>query len=341
LKLAAETASSFGRYAEAAEFRTKLAADNPEDYANRVELARLLAAGGKFEDGAAQLASIIGDRNAPRAMRWQAVWVAPEVAGERKEMWASLAQSSGADGSMDEEMAAALKARELSAEGRASEAADALKRVAADDPNPLLEFFLGLIDEQSDRADEAAEAFNVAYSSQANDEVSAAFGADEESALRKLIRLHVKAGRPLAALKLAALDTELSSSAGAGVAGREGVEKGVDGSDVESDESGNDAGASVGVAAGAANFRTLDERARLRRDASAAELLGLLSAAAEQVNDYDKAVEFERARLSRLAGGGERRASQERVARLDSLRKAKADAQRPTLVVDSSTVAQR
>ena len=341
LKLAAETASSFGRYAEAAEFRTKLAADNPEDYANRVELARVLAAGGKFEDGAAQLASIVGDRNAPRATRWQAVWVAPEVVGSRKELWASLAQSSGAGGTADEEMVAALKARELSAEGRASEAADALKRVAADDPNPLLEFFLGVLDEQGDRAAEAAEAFNVAYRSQANDELSAAFGSDEESALRKLIRLHVKAGRPLAALKLATLDTELSSNVGAGVAGREGDEKGVDGSDVESDESGNDAGASAEAAVAAASFRTLDERARLRSGASAAELLGLLSAAAEQVNDYDKAVAFERARLSRLAGGGERRASQERVARLDSLRKAKADAQRPTLVVDSSTVAQR
>jgi tetratricopeptide (TPR) repeat protein len=340
LKLAAETASSFGRYAEAAEFRTKLAADNPEDYANRVELARVLAAGGKFEEGAAQLASIIGDRNAPRATRWQAVWVAPEVIGERNELWASLAHDLGADGTADEEMTAALKARELSAEGRAAEAAEALKRVEADDPNPLLEFFLGVLDEQSDRADEAAEAFNVAFRSQANDEVSAAFGSDEDSALRKLIRLHAKAGRPLAALKLATLDTELSSNAGAGVAGREGDEKGVDGSDAESDESGNDASAPA-ASTDATSFRTLDERAGLRSGASAAELLGLLSAAAEQVKDYDKAVAFERARLSRLAGGGERRASQERVARLDSLRKAKADAQRPTLVVDSSTVAQR
>ncbi|HZT60355.1 MAG TPA: tetratricopeptide repeat protein, partial [Pyrinomonadaceae bacterium] len=338
LKLAAETASSFGRYAEAAEFRLSLAAEKPDDYANRVELARVLAAGGKFEDGAAQLASVIADRDAPRASRWRAVWVAPEVAGDRKELWASLAQSPGASGAADEEMAAALKARELWAGGRASDAAEILKRVAADDPNPLLEFFLGALYEQSDRADEAADAFNVAFRSQASDEISAAFGADEESALRKLIRLHVKRGRPLAALKLATLDTELSG--GAGVAVGEGVEKNVDAGEDESKETNSDTGASAETA-GAASFRTLDERARLRSGASDAELLGLLSAAAEQLNDYDKAVEFERARLSRLAGGDARRVSRERVARLESLRKSKAEAQESPLVVDSSTVAQR
>jgi cellulose synthase operon protein C len=333
LKLAAETASSFGRYAEAAEFRLRLAADSPGDYANRVELARVLAAGGKFEDGAAQLASIVADRDAPRAMRWRAVWVAPEVFGGREQLWASLAQSAGAD----VEMAAALKARELSAEGRAPEAAELLRPVADADPNPMLEFFLGVLEEQGRRTDEADEAFDAAFRSQADDEVSTAFGADEESALRKLIRLRVAAGRPLAALKLATLDKELLS--GAGVAGGEGVEKKVGVSDEENDGS-SDAGASAETTAGAASLQTLDERTSIRRSASATELLGLLSEAAERLNDYEKAVEFERARLSRLAGGGEQRASRERVARLVALRKS-VGAQKPPLVVDSSTVAQR
>jgi tetratricopeptide (TPR) repeat protein len=332
LKLAAETASSFGRYAEAAEFRLRLAADSPGDYANRVELARALAAGGKFEEAAAQLASIIADRDAPRAMRWRAVWVAPEVVGGRGQLWASLAQKLGAD----VEMSAAVKARELSAEGRAPEAAELLRPLAAADPNPLLEFFLGVLDEQSRRPDDADEAFDAAFRSQADDEVSTAFGAGEESALRKLIRLRAAAGRPLAALKLATLDKELLS--GAGVAGGEGVEKKVGAGDDENDE-GSDASASD-VTAAAASLQTLDERTSIRRSASAADLLGLLSAAAERLNDYDKAVEFERACLSRLAGGGERRASRERVARLVALRKS-VEAQKPPLVVDSATVAQR
>jgi tetratricopeptide (TPR) repeat protein len=328
LRLAAETAGSFGRYAEAAEFRLKLSGEKPDDYANRVELARVLAAGARREEAVAQLASIISDRHAPRTLRWQAVWVAPEITGGRKELWASLVQDTSAGGPADEEMAAALKARELSTDGRAAEAADLLQRVATDDPNPLLEFFLGVLDSQSGRTDDAAAAFTAAFRSQANDEVSSAFGADEESALHGLIRLHISAGRPVAALKLAALDAELVSRTSENVAGREGVD--ANEGTLTSNEATPDG----------TGLRTLEERARQRRDASAAELLGLLSAAAEQVEDYDKAIEFERSRLGRLAGEDERVASRERIARLVSLRKEKANAQGPPLVVDRSLVAQ-
>jgi tetratricopeptide (TPR) repeat protein len=339
LKLAAEVAGSFGRYAEAAEFRLKLSAEKPDDYANRVESARLLAASGRLEEAASQLASVIGDRNAPRAIRWQAVWVAPEVTGNRKELWASLAQSSGASGAADEEMNVALKARELSAEGRAAEASELLRRIAADDPNPLLEFFLGVLDSRCGRADEAAEAFAVAFRSQANDEVSTAFGADEESALRRLIRLNVSAARPLAALKLAQLDTELAGDASGNVADGEGDVENEGGVENEAEVENEVALKSIETTKDEAVYRTLEERAESRKEASSSELLGLLSVAAEQLRDYDKAVEFERSRLGRLAGADERRASRERSARLVSLRKAKRESPGPPLVVDGSTVA--
>jgi tetratricopeptide (TPR) repeat protein len=339
LKLAAEVAGSFGRYAEAAEFRLKLSAEKPDDYANRVESARLLAAGGRLEDAAAQLASVINDRNAPRAMRWQAVWVAPEITGGRKELWALLAQSSGANGAADEEMAAALKARELSSEGRVAEASELLRRVAANDPNPLLEFSIGVLDSQDGRADEAADAFTSVFRAQANDEALTAFGADEDSALRGLIRLHVNAGRPLAALRLAKLDTELAGDAGGNVADGEGDVENEGGVENEDDVENKVALKSIETTKGGAVYRTLEKRAESRREASSSELLGLLSVAAEQSKDYDKALEFERSRLSRLAGVDERRASRERIARLVSLRKANGEAPGPPLVVDGSTVA--
>jgi tetratricopeptide (TPR) repeat protein len=324
LRLAAETAGTCGRFALAAEFRLKLSVEKPDDYTNRIELARVLAADGRREEAVAPLASIISDRHAPRAMRWQSVWIAPEVTEGREELWALLARSLGV--SADEEMTVALKARELTAEGRAAEAADILKRAANDDPNPLLEFFLGVVAAQGGRAAEAADAFTSALRSQASEEFSTAFGADEESALRRLIRLHISAGRPLAALRLAALDKELASSAG--VDARDGV---------NTDDA---ASAPDAETPSAVSFRTLKERVDARRAASASELLGLLSAAAERVKDYDKALEFERSRLGRLAGEADKRASRERVARLVALRKQEAEARRPALVVDRSTVAQ-
>ncbi|MFL6332864.1 MAG: tetratricopeptide repeat protein [Pyrinomonadaceae bacterium] len=313
LRLAAETAGAGGRFTLAAEFRLKLSVEEPDDYANRIELARVLVAGGRREEAVAQLASIISDRHAPRAMRWQSVWIAPEVTDGREELWALLARGLGVPA--DEEMIVALKAKELMTEGRAAEAADILKRAANDDPNPLLEFFLGVVAAQGGRAAEAADAFTSALRSQAGEGLLSAFGADEESALRRLIRLHISAGRPLAALRLASLDKELASGASADAR-----------DDVNTDD--------------AASFHTLKERADARRAASASELLGLLSAAAERVKDYDKAIEFERPRLGWLAGEADKRASRERVARLVALRKQEAEARRPALVVDRSTVAQ-
>lgn len=322
LRLAAETAAAFGRFDSAAEFRTRLSGERPDDYANRVELARVLAAGGRRVEAAAQLASVISDRHAPRAMRWQSVWLAPEVTGGHKELWASLAQTSGA--AADEEMRVALKARELAAEGHAAEAADILNRVAGDDPNPMLEFFLGVVAAQSGRAAEASDAFTSAMRSQAGEELSTAFGADEESALRRLIRLHIDAGRTLAALKLASLDTEFRVGAGVGA-----------GDEVDAHD---EAGANVAAASSSAGLQTLKERAEIRRAASSSELLGLLSSAAERVKDYDKALEFERSRLGLIKVEADRRASRERVARLTALRKKEADAGRPALVVDRSIV---
>ncbi|MBV9924579.1 MAG: tetratricopeptide repeat protein [Acidobacteria bacterium] len=322
LRLASETAAAFGRFALAAELRTRLSGEKPDDYANRVELARVLAAGGRSEEAVAQLASIISDRHAPRAIRWQSVWVAPEVTDGRQELWASLSKTS------DEEMAAALRARELTAEGRAAEAADLLKRAAETGANPMLEFFFGVAAEKAGRAAEAAEAFTSALRSQADEELSTAFGADEETALRKLIRLHVSAGRPLAALQLASLDKELGSST-------------LEDVNVSDNEETNDAASTNGAAQpSSSGFRTLKERAEARGAASVSELLGLLSAAAERVKEFDKAIEFERSRLGRLAGAADRRASRERVTRLVALQRDEAEARGPVLVVDSSTVAQ-
>jgi predicted Zn-dependent protease len=321
LELAAETAGSFGRYASAADFRAALAVAQPDDYTNRIELARLLAAAGRREDAAAQLSGVLHDRDAPRRARWQAVWVAPEVTGGRADLWESLARGAGAR--PDGEMSAALGARRLWAEGHAAEASELLQRAAADDPNPLLEFFVGVLGAEGGRAADAEGAFASALRSGSGADISAAFGTERESALRELIRVHLSAGRPYAALKLASLDTELvgQSSAEDGGAGEE--------------EQGDAArGAQV-----ASNYSTLKERATVRRVASGAELLGMLSAAAEQSGDFDKAAEFERARTGRLFDAGERTASRERVARLEQLRKRRQSAGKSPLVVDRTLVA--
>jgi hypothetical protein len=327
LRLAAETTGSFGRFEEATSFRTTLSEEKPDDYTNRVELARLLAAAGRRQDAVAQLSRIISDRRAPRVARWQAVWVAPEVTGQSQELWDSLTRGLSAGGQDDGEMSAALRGRELWARGRIGEAADLLERAAADDPNPMLEFFRGLLDAEGGRIESASSALAAAFRSQAGADIFTAFGADDEAALDKLIRLRLSAGRPFAALKLASLDPELLKES-AKESGS--LDKGEEG-----------AGALTHRAQTGSSYLTLKERAAARRMAAEAELPGLLSAAAEQVKEFDKAIEFERARLGRLTDEAERAASGERLRRLGGLQKEKASASRSPLVVDGAQVSQR
>ncbi|PYS85236.1 MAG: hypothetical protein DMF67_01685 [Acidobacteria bacterium] len=336
LALAAETAGAFGRFDEATNFRAALAAASPDDYTNRVELARLLAASDRREEAVGQLSGMISDVRAPRSARWQAVWSAAEVAGGRQDLWESLRENLSSAAQTDHEMSDALGARELQSEGRAGEAVDLLDRAAADDPNPLLEFFRGVVDEEAGRAENAARAFADASRSQSSADIATAFGADEDDAARELIHLQLSSSRPYAALKLASLDTELlKQPSGDDARGEEDAQR----ADTEHADT-ERVGESARAAQPASNYRTLKERAEARRAASEAELLGLLSVAAEQVRDFDKSIEFERARLSRLSDEGERDASAQRVARLRRLlREQRAGATPPPLVVDGTLVA--
>jgi tetratricopeptide (TPR) repeat protein len=72
LKLAAEIASEFGQTQTAIDCRQRLLAANPSDWANQIELAKLLAAGGKKTDAANILRQIIDNRDALRSARWHA-----------------------------------------------------------------------------------------------------------------------------------------------------------------------------------------------------------------------------------------------------------------------------
>lgn len=341
LKVAAETAAAFGRLEEAVEYRAELFADQPDDYENRAELARLLAASGKPEEAVKHLAATLTDRQAPRAARWQALWLAPEIAGRRAELWAALEDGLRAADAKDAEMQAALRARRLASEGRLREAAAAVAPLASASADPLLKFFGALLEAKNGRAESAAESFAESLASGIEAEAATAFGADEDDARRQMIRLYLAAGRPRAALKLAAADAEL-------VPEEEGEAKGSVEESQEDDEAA-DAGAgdeesrrlseALREEPSSSTYGTLQARTRARHEASTTELLGLLSSAAEQTGDMKMALEFERAHLARLKEEGERRAAERRLERLRESHEKEAGAQPPTLKVDSSPVA--
>ncbi|HEY0367224.1 MAG TPA: tetratricopeptide repeat protein [Pyrinomonadaceae bacterium] len=115
LRLASETAGEFAAYDKAITFRQQLLTASPRDEENRIELIRLLAANGKKDEAIQNLAATIADRNATRTLRWQAVWLTPEVVGSDPALWASFRERMNAQ---DSEMNTALEALSLSAAGR-------------------------------------------------------------------------------------------------------------------------------------------------------------------------------------------------------------------------------
>ncbi len=106
LRVAAETAAKYEKFAVAVEYRKRLLAIAPEDSANRLELARALPSGGTMDEALSALASLISDRRAPRLIRWTSVWVAPEII--KRQRWPSFEQQIRAG--KDQEMVAAVEA---------------------------------------------------------------------------------------------------------------------------------------------------------------------------------------------------------------------------------------
>ncbi|HYX40045.1 MAG TPA: hypothetical protein VE821_00030, partial [Pyrinomonadaceae bacterium] len=208
LALAADTAAEFAQFDFAISCRQRLRALTPNDEANRIELARLLAANGQREEARAQLAAIISDRTATRHARWQALWLAPELCGDEAAALNSLRERVAA-GSRDEEMLTALDALALNVAGRNAEARALAAKLDAAEPNPYVRSFRALLDVRDGQTESAlASLTNTLVGSQSNDAWSA-FGLPAGAAQRELMRVYLALGQPRAALRLAERDAGL------------------------------------------------------------------------------------------------------------------------------------
>src|SRR5436305_2178338 len=331
LRLAAETASAFGEFEAGINYRQQLLTISPEDETNHLELIKLLAEGKKYDEAVNHLAQIISDRTSSRRARWQAVSLASMIFKERDDLWTKLKERVRASGANDDEMLAALDALSLSNAGRTDEAVKLIIAKETANPNPYLSFFVALLEKREQGAD-ALSPFIRTLVAKSDEEVNEAFWF-EENPLRQIIRLYALKGEPRAALLAAELEPTLKES--------NHTER-----DEQVDPNGEDArDVQVDLPESAAKngtrYQTLRERvSEGERDASV-ELLGLLSRAAEQIEDFSRAVEFERDRLKLLPQGTERQATEARINQLLSRRK---DSSRRALVtykVDQSLIASR
>src|SRR6185436_4323176 len=108
LRLAAEMSGEFGEFEVALEFRQQLLVESPDDEQNQIELVRLLGANGKTDEAIQRLADIISNRTLTRTTRWQAVWLAPELAAKNPSLWSKLRDRVRSLSPNDSEMSLAL-----------------------------------------------------------------------------------------------------------------------------------------------------------------------------------------------------------------------------------------
>jgi hypothetical protein len=243
LRLASETAGEFGAFNAATNFRQQLLTASPADEENRIELIRLLAVSGKKDEAIQSLAATITDREASRRLRWQAVWLTPEIVGSDPALWASFRERTNA---RDSEMNTALAALSLSAAGS----------------------FV------------------------------------EGDVLEQQVAVYLKQNQPRAALKVA-----------------EGIAAFQPNNNSE-----------TGTQPSVKRYQTLRERAQSQKLSTHINLLALLSVAAEQIGDLNRAVELERLRLALDRNATEARL--DRLQQLQSLHTRKA-----TLAIDQRLTA--
>ncbi len=333
LQLASETAAEFGYFDAAIDYRKQLIKVSPEDETSRIELARLFAINKQSDDAISCLASIICDRHSKRRARWQAVWTAPEIVGEKVGLWETLQQRVQSADPKDIEMVTALKARELSITNRTDEAVKLANSIEATIPISSSAFFSALLEQQGQQNQSAVSAFLRSLIADREGKSLEVSGFAEDSPLRQAVRLYALTGQPRAALKLADSDPELRAvtydnkdQASAG--------------DVEDTEEAILASPEQ-VSARRSSYQTLDERERERHVEAQKELLGLLSEAAEQTGNLVRAVEFEKAKLDLISTAPEKRAAGSRLTQLLSRQKENSTKQKQPLRVDQSFIARR
>jgi tetratricopeptide (TPR) repeat protein len=318
LRVAAETAAEFNQFAAAIEYRRRLSALAPEDGANRLELARVLAANGKVDDSVSQLASLLSERRALRQIRWTAAWIAPEIV--KQEKWQSLEQQVRAG--KDQEMVVAVEAQSLSSRGQANEAIKRLGDAVAVNPGAQLKLLRAFLQKSAGREREALQSLLDSMIACGDAWIAAPFAPTEDEQRWQIVRLYAKQSRHRAALKLAGVDERLKgqSSTSPSPTGDDEVAR------VEKTKS---------------RFTTLAARSNQRRSQSQIELFALLSVSAEQTGDLDKAIEFENARLSLSPDVAEQRKAESRIEQLKLKRKERERKPALSLVINEQVISYR
>jgi hypothetical protein len=188
------------------------------------------------------------------------------------DLWGSIAERVRTTGGQDREMIAALEAFSLFHQKREQEAIKISSDAANLLPASHLKFFTALLEKNGGHERESLQ--RLLDSMIDLNDIAVPFNTTEDELRWQIIRLYAGQGRVRAALKLASVDGRLKGES----------QKTTAPAPVEDNHQ-----------------KTLAARAAARERRSRSELLGLLSFAAEKINEFSNAADFERARLKIFA----------------------------------------
>jgi hypothetical protein len=222
------------------------------------------------------------------------------VAGKDNSVWVNIRERVRALNAGDTEMNTALEALSLSAAGQGGEA---IKLIAAAEntmANEYLTSFRAILERRSASAADALNSFTRASNASQKPAASKAFEFVEDEPLEQIVSLYLKQNQPRAALKFAERVEAFQTKKNA-------------------DEQNNETAIRADHPE---RYQTLRERAQHRERAARANVLAMLSVAAEQLGDLNRAEDLERLRLGLIDTAAERKATLARLDHLQQLQRA-------------------
>ncbi|HYP26718.1 MAG TPA: tetratricopeptide repeat protein [Blastocatellia bacterium] len=308
LKLAAETAARINRFDLALEFREQIARANPNDSANKLELARVVFAAGRNSEALDRIAALIGERATPNSVRAQAAEIVGEIVRADRAQAAraaSVLEQRAGQGSAGALLAMASAAE---ASGRQDEARSLLGRLASGPLASVAQMKLGLLALASGNEPAAAGFFERALYLDASGMMSDPIRFRAAGPRAQLILLYSRTGRDLAALRLIEGEDEgrsalMRSLARAGSSSEGGGEGSNAAFDPQLDSS----------HAGGNGLLTLSELNEATSEAVHDSLLAALAESAGRLGQYERAVAMQRLRAFEATKPEEKAAIQRRI----------------------------
>jgi predicted Zn-dependent protease len=335
LQLAAETAARTGRYADAIEFRERLARVNPGEATNRLETLRLMAATGRAGEAIDQIGSLCGERGTPNTVRAQAAEVLGELVKADRSLAARALSATAQLGRSESGQLARAAISE--AIGNAEEARVALSGVSSGPLAAVAQWKLGLIALSGNRTTDAVASFQRALYLDADGALTHSLAFRAAGPRAQLIPLYSRGGRDLAAIRLAEGEEQGPQSLISGAV-RSAL---VTGNVPAAEQNPISFEPSVEVArARTAGLRTLAELNQAAARRARGELLAPLVESAARLGQFDRAIAVARLRAAEAAKAEERVAIEKRVAEIIAAREARQLRQALLMRIDRSNAAE-